>query len=85
MFSLYLEENENDSFSKQLDRLTTQKSNLNKSPIAMDRRLHGTGAQILRQLGVREMRVHSFTPLVFKGLSGFDLEVVENVIVEGDK
>ena len=82
---LYLEENENDSFSKQLDRLTTQKSTVSKSPIAMDRRLHGTGAQILRTLGVRSMRVHSFTPLVFKGLSGFDLEVVENVIVEGEK
>ena len=37
---LYLEENENDSFSsKQLDRLTTQKSTVSKSPIAMDRRL----------------------------------------------
>jgi 3,4-dihydroxy 2-butanone 4-phosphate synthase/GTP cyclohydrolase II len=82
---LYLGENKNDSFSSQLDRLVTDKSQKNMTPIAMDRRLHGTGAQILRSLGVKSMKVHSFTPINFKGLSGFNLTVEENVVVEGDK
>lgn len=38
----------------------------------------GTGAQILRELGVRQMRLLS-SPLRFNALSGFDLEVVEYV------
>ncbi|AWT48293.1 3,4-dihydroxy-2-butanone-4-phosphate synthase [Psychrobacter sp. YP14] len=36
----------------------------------------GVGAQILRHLGVRDMRLLS-TPLKFNALSGFDLNVVE--------
>ncbi len=36
----------------------------------------GVGAQILRDLGVRQMRLLS-SPLKFNALSGFDLEVVE--------
>src|SRR5690625_7723628 len=36
----------------------------------------GIGAQILRSLGVRRMRLLS-SPLRFNGLSGFDLGVVE--------
>ena len=38
----------------------------------------GAGAQILRELGVRQMRLLS-SPLKFNALSGFDLEVVEYV------
>jgi 3,4-dihydroxy 2-butanone 4-phosphate synthase / GTP cyclohydrolase II len=38
----------------------------------------GTGSQILRDLGVRKMRVMS-APMRFSALSGFDLEVVEYV------
>ncbi|WFF40245.1 3,4-dihydroxy-2-butanone-4-phosphate synthase [Salinicola endophyticus] len=41
----------------------------------------GTGAQILRQLGVGKMRLLS-SPWRFSALSGFDLEVVE--LVSGD-
>ena len=36
----------------------------------------GTGSQILRELGVRKMRLLS-SPIRFGGISGFDLEVVE--------
>jgi 3,4-dihydroxy 2-butanone 4-phosphate synthase/GTP cyclohydrolase II len=82
---LYLGENNNDSFCSQLNRLVSDESQKNVTPIAMDRRLHGTGAQILRSLGVKSMKVHSFTPINFKGLSGFDLTVEENVVVSGDK
>ena len=36
----------------------------------------GTGSQILRELGVRRMRLLS-SPMRFNALSGFDLEIVE--------
>jgi len=45
---------------------------------AMDLRTFGTGAQVLRALGVREMRVLG-APRLMHGLSGFGLEVVEYV------
>lgn len=48
----------------------------------MDLRLHGTGAQIIRSLGIQRMRVHSSSPMILKGLSGFGLEIVENVIIQ---
>ena len=38
----------------------------------------GVGAQILRHLGVRDMRLLS-SPLKFNALSGFDLNVVETI------
>lgn len=38
----------------------------------------GIGAQILRELGVRQMRLLS-SPMRFNALSGFDLEVVETL------
>jgi 3,4-dihydroxy 2-butanone 4-phosphate synthase/GTP cyclohydrolase II len=43
---------------------------------AMDLRTFGTGAQVLRALGVRQMRVLG-APRMMHGLSGFGLEVVE--------
>lgn len=44
-----------------------------------DHRMNGLGSQILRSLGVRTMRIHTFSPSVLKGLSGFGLEVAEIV------
>jgi 3,4-dihydroxy 2-butanone 4-phosphate synthase/GTP cyclohydrolase II len=38
----------------------------------------GAGSQILRDLGVRKMRLMS-SPMKFNAISGFDLEVVEYV------
>jgi 3,4-dihydroxy 2-butanone 4-phosphate synthase / GTP cyclohydrolase II len=49
---------------------------------AMDLRTFGIGAQILRSLGVRRMRVLS-APKHMHALSGFGLEVVEYVSAEG--
>ncbi|WP_339896866.1 bifunctional 3,4-dihydroxy-2-butanone-4-phosphate synthase/GTP cyclohydrolase II [uncultured Gilvimarinus sp.] len=43
----------------------------------------GTGSQILRDLGVRKMRVMS-APMRFSALSGFDLEVVDYVGPDAD-
>jgi 3,4-dihydroxy 2-butanone 4-phosphate synthase/GTP cyclohydrolase II len=47
----------------------------------IDPRLHGTGAQIIRALGIQKMRIHSSSPIALKGLSGFGLEIVENDII----
>jgi 3,4-dihydroxy 2-butanone 4-phosphate synthase/GTP cyclohydrolase II len=48
---------------------------------AMDLRTFGTGAQVLRALGVHQMRVLG-APRLMHGLSGFGLEVVEYVDME---
>ena len=42
----------------------------------------GTGSQILRELGVRRMRLLS-SPMKFNALSGFDLEIEEYVEADG--
>ncbi len=41
----------------------------------------GAGSQILRDLGVRKMRLMS-APMKFNAISGFDLEVVEYLPAE---
>ncbi len=47
----------------------------------MDQREFGIGGQILRDLGVRRMRVLTNTPRNMPGLSGFGLEIVEHVSI----
>ena len=47
----------------------------------MDMRVYGTGAQILRDLGVRKMIVHMTTPRTLKALNGFGLEIVGTKII----
>lgn len=47
----------------------------------VDMRMLGTGAQIIRALGVTAMRIHTTQDLNFKGLSGFGLQVADNVIM----
>ena len=49
-----------------------------KLGFAPDLREYWIGAQILRDLGVRKMRLMS-SPMKFNAISGFDLEVVEYV------
>jgi len=48
----------------------------------MDERDYGVGAQILRYLGVRKMKLMSNNPRKRAGLLGYGLEVVENVSLE---
>lgn len=48
----------------------------------MDQRDYGIGAQILRDLGVRKMRLMSNNPKKRTGLIGYGLEIVENVPIE---
>jgi 3,4-dihydroxy 2-butanone 4-phosphate synthase/GTP cyclohydrolase II len=49
-----------------------------RHPARWDPRLHGIGAQILRDLGVGKMRVMA-RPKRIPSMSGFGLEVVEYV------
>ena len=48
----------------------------------MDQRDYGVGAQILRHLGVAKIRLMSNNPRKRAGLSGYGLEIVENVPIE---
>lgn len=48
----------------------------------VDARDYGVGAQILRDMGVRKMRLISNNPTKRAGLIGYGLEIVENVPLE---
>lgn len=48
----------------------------------MDQRDYGLGAQILRSLGIKKMRLMSNNPTKRAGLIGYGIEIVENVGVE---
>ncbi|MEM6909945.1 MAG: bifunctional 3,4-dihydroxy-2-butanone-4-phosphate synthase/GTP cyclohydrolase II [Verrucomicrobiota bacterium] len=50
----------------------------------MDLRDYGTGAQILHDLGVRQIRLITNNPKKIVGLGGHDLEVVEQVPIQLD-
>lgn len=50
-----------------------------RSWVDMDPRMLGIGAQILRHLGVRQMRAHMHHPMPLRGLHAYDLDVVETV------
>ena len=80
---LILSENKS-SFSEQLAVLARDASDVEKvaSPAtSMDLRLHGFGAQILRILQVRQMRLHNSSRVSVKGLSGFGLEIVDTKLM----
>ncbi|AQG78042.1 bifunctional 3,4-dihydroxy-2-butanone-4-phosphate synthase/GTP cyclohydrolase II [Spirosoma montaniterrae] len=50
--------------------------------LPMDARDYGVGAQILRDLGVRKLRLISNNPKKRAGLMGYGLEIVETVALE---
>jgi 3,4-dihydroxy 2-butanone 4-phosphate synthase/GTP cyclohydrolase II len=54
----------------------------NRAPGGFDPRLFGVGAQILRHLGVRKMRVHLTSARSIKGLAGFGLEISDIKILD---
>ena len=47
-----------------------------------DERDYGVGANILREFGVRKMRLITNNPVKRKGLEGYGLEITENVALE---
>ena len=44
----------------------------------MDPRAYGVGAQILRSLGVKKMRLHTNSQPQLVGLGGFDLHIEDS-------
>jgi 3,4-dihydroxy 2-butanone 4-phosphate synthase/GTP cyclohydrolase II len=50
----------------------------------MDHRDYGIGCQMLRDLGVRKMRLMTNNPTKRVALSGFGLEIVDRVPIEVD-
>ncbi len=66
------------AYKLQEQGLDTVEANLQLG-FGMDDRDYGVGAQILRDLGVRKMRLMSNNPRKRTGLIGYGLEIVENV------
>ena len=69
------------AYKLQEQGLDTVEANLQLG-FTMDERDYGVGAQILRDLGVRKMRLMSNNPRKRTGLVGYGLEVVENIALQ---
>ena len=66
------------AYKLQEQGLDTVEANLQLG-FGMDDRDYGVGAQILRDLGVRKMKLMSNNPRKRRGLIGYGLEIVENI------
>ncbi|MGY3213938.1 bifunctional 3,4-dihydroxy-2-butanone-4-phosphate synthase/GTP cyclohydrolase II [Mucilaginibacter sp. HD30] len=69
------------AYNLQENGFDTVEANI-KLGFKMDQRDYGVGAQILRSLGISKMRLLSNNPKKRAGLTGYGLEVVENVPIE---
>ena len=65
----------------QEEGLDTVEANLQLG-FKMDHRDYGIGAQILRDLGVRKMKLMSNNPTKRTGLTGYGIEIVDNIALE---
>ncbi|QSE97040.1 bifunctional 3,4-dihydroxy-2-butanone-4-phosphate synthase/GTP cyclohydrolase II [Fulvivirga lutea] len=69
------------AYKLQEEGLDTVEANL-KLGFEMDQRDYGVGAQILRDIGVRKIKLISNNPKKRVGLIGYGLEIVENIGIE---
>lgn len=69
------------AYKLQQEGLDTVEANL-KLGFKMDNRDYGIGAQILRNLGVRKIKLISNNPAKRNGLGGYGLEIVDRVSLE---
>ena len=69
------------AYKLQEQGMDTVEANLHLGHTA-DERDYGVGAQILNRLGIRKMRLMTNNPMKRVGLSGYGLEIVENVPIE---
>ena len=69
------------AYKLQEDGMDTVDANICLGHLA-DERDYGVGAQILRELGVRKMRLLTNNPVKRVGLEAYGLEITENVSIE---
>jgi 3,4-dihydroxy 2-butanone 4-phosphate synthase/GTP cyclohydrolase II len=68
------------AYNLQDDGLDTVDANL-RLGLPVDTREYGIGAQMLRDLGVKRMRLMTNNPTKYEGLQGYGLEIVERLHV----
>ncbi len=79
---VYLTHQKSLSLADQVKNYALEDRGLNRKSVwlpSSELRNYGIGAQILRELGVRQMRLLTNTPRKIGGLKGFGLEIVERV------
>ena len=82
------QESTNGGFAKKITRYSNGKSRETPSlvperqELKAELRHYGVGAQILRDLGVRDIRLLTNNPIKVKGLEGFGLRIVGSVPVD---